>query len=178
MSLNAIDCRGSIGLAVAIAVMGLVSGCATKPRADSPALFPASAEISAWTRTGEPRVFQAADLWQYNDGDAERYRQAGVQQTLTANYRYADSFDALAEIHVMATPDGAKKIMESEPALGSQPVALGDSGRLYGASLIFRKGPCLVRLVAYRETPEVGKALMELARGIEKKLAQQRARQS
>jgi hypothetical protein len=169
MSRSTTHCLSSIGVVLA----AVLWGCGTKPDVKPATLFPEGAEISGWNRIGGPRIFEAADLWQYNDGDAERYLQAGVRVTLTADYRYGESFDAVADIHVMATADGPKKIMESEPALGSEPVALGESGRLYGASLLFRKGPYLVRLVAYKETPEVGKALMELARGIEKKLGQQ-----
>jgi hypothetical protein len=37
--------------------------------------------------------------------------------------------------------------------------------------LTFRKGPYFVRLTAYQEDPEVGKALLELGRAVEKKLS-------
>jgi hypothetical protein len=66
---------------------------------------------------------------------------------------------------------GARKVFESEPEAGSQPVALGEAGRLYGASLTFRKGPHFVRLVAYQADPRIGTALGELARGIETRLS-------
>jgi len=119
---------------------------------------------------GKMRVFAAADLWQYIDGDAERYIQAGVKRTLTVDYRYANSTDAVADVYVMASPGGSKQIMDSEPAEGSQPVALGDAGRLYGTSLVFRQGPYLVCLVAYKDSPGIGTALTELGRGIARKL--------
>ena len=71
---------------------------------------------------------------------------------------------------MMKAAAGARKIFESEPEVGSQPVALGEAGRLYGASLTFRKGPRFVRLVAYQSDPRIGTALCELARGIETRL--------
>ena len=154
----------------------LLVGCRAKPAATPAGFFPESNEVPGWSKVGETRAFEAANLWQYIDGDAEKYIQAGVQKTLTASYRYKDSTDATVDIHVMAAADGPKKIMDAESAAESQPIALGDAGRLYGASLIFRRGPYLVRLVAYKSSPEVGKALAELGRGIEKKLGQPAAK--
>ncbi len=152
--------------AAVIAAACLLLGCAPKPAQ----LFPETGEVPAWSRTGQTRTFEAANLWQYVNGDADRYVRAGLQRTLTTDYRYQDKTEAVADIHIMAAPEGATKIFESESSAGSQPVQLGDAGRLYGASLTFRKGPYFVRLVAYQSAPETGKALLELARAIEGKL--------
>ena len=148
----------------------LLAGCGAKSNSRRVAPFPESDEVPGWSKVGQTRAFKAADLWQYIDGDAEKYIKAGVRQTLTANYSYKDFLDAAADIHVMANADGPKQIMNSEPSLESRTLELGDSGRLYAASLIFRKGPYLVRLVAYQQSPEAAKLLVELARGIERKL--------
>jgi hypothetical protein len=153
-----------------IALSLLLAGCGRKPAALPTDPFPVSNEVSGWDKVGETRTFAAANLWQYIDGDAEKYIQAGVQKTLTASYQYKDSTEATVDIHVMAGADGPGKIMDAESAAESQSLALGDAGRLYGASLIFRSGQYLVRVVAYKSSPEAGKALVELARGIEKKL--------
>lgn len=155
---------------VLLAAACVLAGCGPKTGSKPATLFPESNEVYGWSKTGETRTFEAADLWQYIDGDAEKYIQAGVKRTLTADYRYQDSTDAVADIYVMAAAEGAKRILDSENAANSRPAALGDAGRLYGASLVFRKGPHLVRLVAYKESPQVSKALEELARGIERKL--------
>ncbi len=159
-------CRSLLLLPVAC----LLLGCGAKTSPGQAKLFPEGGEVSGWSKVGETRTFEAANLWQYIDGDAEKYIQAGVQRTLTADYRYRDSFEVVADIHVMATAEGARKIMDAVPSMDSQPVALGDSGKLYKGSLIFRRGPYLVRLVAYKDSPEVGEDLMELARAIERKL--------
>jgi hypothetical protein len=133
-------------------------------------LFPESHEVPGWIKSGETRTFEASRLWEYIDGDAEKYLQAGVQKTLTTDFRYKDQIDAAADIHVMANPEGARKIFESAPSVGSQPIVLGDAARLSKGSLTFRKGPYFVRLVAYQEAPEVGNALVELGKAIERKL--------
>jgi ferredoxin len=131
---------------------------------------PASTAIAGWRQTGETRTFEAENLWKYIDGAAEKYIEAGVVRVETTGYRYEDRVDAVADIYVMKATAGARKIFESEPEAGSKPVALGEAGRLYGASLTFRKGPRFVRLVAYQADPQIGSSLGELARGIEPRL--------
>jgi hypothetical protein len=138
----------------------------TKPAA--PAL-PESGEARGWEKTGPTRSFDAAGLWQYLDGGADKYVNAGLVVTLTAHYRYRAKFDAAADLHVFGGAEGAARLFEEEPASGSAPVSLGDAARLYSAGLIFRKGRCLVRLVAYSEGPEVADALLTLAHAIERK---------
>jgi hypothetical protein len=133
--------------------------------------FPESGDAPGWTKVGETRLFESADLWKYVDGDAERYLRAGVRRTLTANYRYADTVEAVADIHWMETPRGAASVFESESSAGSRPVALGDAGRSYGQSLTFHRGAFFVRLVAYQDTPQTERALIGLGQAIERRVA-------
>jgi len=145
-------------------VVTLITACGSPP---APVVrFPETGEVPGWTKAGEIRTFPADRLWEYIDGDAEKYIRAGVSTTLTADFRYQDRLDATADIFVMSTADGARQIFDSEPAAGGSPVAIGDAGRSYRASLLFRKGPYFVRLVAYEDTPEVESALLALGRAI------------
>jgi polyferredoxin len=143
-----------------------------RPAAKPMSWFPESGDAPGWTKVSETRLFEAADLWKYVDGDAERYLRAGVRRTLTASYRYADTVEAVADIHLMETPQGAASIFESESSVGSRPVALGDAGRSYGQSLTFHRGAFFVRLVAYQDTPQTEPALVGLGQGIEGRLRQ------
>ena len=136
----------------------------------SGALLPESGEVPGWIETRPARTFEAANLWQYVDGDADRYVHAGVRRTLTADYRYRSEIDATVDIHVMSGADGARRIMESESSAGSRAIALGDECRLYGQILTFRKGPFFVRLVGFKDAPQTEQALIGLARGVERKL--------
>jgi uncharacterized protein DUF6599 len=146
-------------------------GAACHRRADTTASpFPASTEVEGWARTGEVRTFAAADLWKYIDGEAERYLRADVKTASTADYRFRNEFDAVVDIYTMESLAGVEKILESEPAAGVKAVQLGDNGRLYGQSLVFRKGPDLVRITAYEESAETQSALLALGRGIEQRL--------
>jgi hypothetical protein len=47
---------------------------------------------------------------------------------------------------------------------------VGDAGLAYEQSVIFRKGPYLVRIVAYDATPGTEQALLALAHGVEARL--------
>ena len=134
------------------------------------AYFPESNEVPGWIKSGGTRVFDAGDLWKYVDGDAERYLQAGVQQTFTANYRYQNRLDAVADVHIMSAVKGTVTLFESEYAAGSRPIPLGDTGRSYGQSLTFRKNRFFVRMVAYEDSAELEAALMSLGRGIAARL--------
>lgn len=145
-------------------------GCNRKP-APNATPFPASNEVAGWTKTDEIRTFEAADLWKYIDGEAERYLKAGAQRVSTADYKFQNKVDAVVDIYTMANSDGAAKILESEPAGDAKSVQLGDAARLYGQSLIFRKGPDLVRIVAYQESAETPQAMLDLGRNIAGRLA-------
>ncbi len=140
-----------------------------KPEPKAASCFPASGEAAGWENAGA-RAFAAEDLWQYIDGDAERYLAAGVTWTLTAAYRFNGRIDAVADVYVMRTPEGARKIFDAETAVGSRPIAVGDESRSFGPSLSFRRGRYFVRLVAYQQDATVADALIELARAIDERL--------
>ncbi len=139
-----------------------------RPRQSAP--LPETGDAHGWSKAGATRVFEAADLWRYIDGGAERFLRAGVVKTFTSEYRHETGIEAVADVHVMKSPEGARQLFESEPTEGSRPMAAGDAGRAYGTSLVFRKGPHFVRLVAYQDAPHAASALLELARAIERKL--------
>lgn len=132
--------------------------------------FPASQEVSGWAKTGETRTFAPDKLSDYIDGDAEKYIQAGVKSTSTSDYKYQDKVDAVVDVFTMPSPDAAKNVFSSEPAMDAKSVQIGDEARAYSQSVLFRKGPYFVRIVAYQPAPELQQALAGLGRGIEKKL--------
>ena len=160
--------RGGLLLGACLTFVGAVA-CTGRP--DSQATpFPSTQEVAGWVRTGDIRTFQAADLWKYIDGEAERYLNADVRSVSTADYRFRDKLDAVVDIYTMGSESGVKKIMESESAPGAETIQLGDACRLFGQSMVFRKGPYLVRITAYESSPEMPPALLALARGVESRL--------
>ncbi len=133
--------------------------------------FPASNEVAGWAKTGDTRTFSSTELWNYIDGDAERYVKAGVQTTSTADYNFQNQFDAVVDVYDMSSAAGARTILESEQG-AAKSVPIGDRAQLYAGSLVFCKGSHLVRIVAYKQTPDVAPALQDLGHAIERHLAQ------
>lgn len=131
--------------------------------------FPATGAVVGWEKTSETRVFAANDLWKYIDGDAEQYISAGVVSTSTSDYKYQGQLEATVDVHTMKDAAGARKILETGTN-DAKPIQLGDAGMQYTQSIIFRKGPSLVRIVAYESTPDTPQALLALAHAVEAKL--------
>jgi hypothetical protein len=161
--------RGVLLIMLGVALL-LDAGCKRQPET-APSLFPASNQVAGWAKSGDTRTFEAADLWKYIDGEAERYLKSGVQRLSTADYTFQNKVDATADIYTMGNAEGAEKILESEPAVDGKPIQLGDAARLHSQSLVFRKGAYLVRIVAFEESAETQQALLQLGHGIELRLA-------
>jgi hypothetical protein len=151
-------------LAMAAAVAG--TGC----KRGKVNAFPASGSVAGWEKTSDTRVFAAKDLWQYIDGDAEQYISAGVVSTSTSDYKYQGQLEAVVDVYTMGNAAGARKILETGQTNDAKAIQLGDAGVAYAQSVTFRKGPYLVRIVAYESTPGTAQALQALAHGVEAKL--------
>ena len=170
MMLNSKMIRGSLTIGLCVAFLGIAACHRRADNSSSP--FPASNEAAGWARAsnGEIRTFAAADLWKYIDGEAERYLKADAKSVSTADYKFHDKSDAVVDIYTMGNAAGAAKILDSEPAANAETPRLGDAARLYSQSLVFRKGPYLVRITAYDDAPETKPALLALAQSIEQRL--------
>ena len=166
MNLSKTRSTRKILAAIAIAFLAVAVGC--KKKAIDP--LPPSGAVAGWDKSSETRVFAAKDLWQYIDGDAEQYLAAGVVSTSTSDYKYQGQLEAVVDVYTMKDAAGARKILESAGSSGAQSVQVGDAGLAYGQSVTFRKGPYLVRIVAYESTPGTEQALLALAHGVETRL--------
>lgn len=155
---------------IAVLTATLVAGGSTACRKAKVDPFPVSNAIAGWQKTDETRTFEAKDLWEYIDGDAEHFVQAGVVTTSTSDYSYNGKIEAVIDIHTMADANGARKILETGKTQEAKSIQLGDEGMQYAQSLTFRKGPYLVRIVAYELTADTPQALLALARGVEARL--------
>jgi Family of unknown function (DUF6599) len=160
---------GRLTLAAAtLAMVVLAAGTGCKKSKIDP--FPASGAVAGWNKTSNTRTFAAKDLWQYIDGDAEQYISAGVVSASTSDYKYKGQLEAVVDVYTMGDSAGARKILETGQTRDAKSVQLGDAGVAYEQSVTFRKGPYLVRIVAYESTPDGPQALVALAHGVEAKL--------
>lgn len=154
-------------LHITLALAGLLASCRSHPPAD---IFPSSNSAPKWVKSSATRTFDAGRLYEYIDGDADKYVQAGVVKTLTSDYRWKDQVDATVDVYVMGNAAGAKKIYDSESVVGSQPIAMGDAGRYAMSNLTFRQGPYFVRVVAFNDSREIAPALIALSSALSGKL--------
>ncbi len=157
-------------LMIVAAAAALLMSVACKKSGGAASALPATNQVAGWTKSSETRSFTPKTLSDYIDGDAEKYIKAGVQGTVTSDYKSQSGVEATVDIYTMSATDGAKTILDSESAGGATPVALGDAGRASNQSVTFRKGPSLVRIVAYQASPQAQQELMNLAKGLEAKL--------
>ncbi|MFZ0304395.1 MAG: DUF6599 family protein [Terracidiphilus sp.] len=159
--------KGLKSAAAAVAIAVFVAGGGCKKTAVDP--FPASGSVAGWQKTSDTRVFAAKDLWQYIDGDADHYIQAGVVTTSTSDYNYQNHVEAVVDVYTMGDSAGAQKILAGDESQRGKSVSLGDEGVAFEQSVTFRKGTALVRIVAYSSTPDTQQALLALAHGVEAK---------
>ncbi len=80
--------HGALLLMLGLAML-LGSGCKRQPGTEQ-LFFPASNEVAGWAKTDDIRTFEAADLWKYIDGEAERYLRAGVRRVSTTDYKFQE----------------------------------------------------------------------------------------
>ncbi len=149
-----------------IIALQVCMGCKTK----SIDPFPVSGAVVGWEKTSDTRTFAAKDLWQYIDGDAEQYIQAGIVSASTSDYKDQNQLEAVVDVYTMDDAAGARTIFEKGQTSEAKKVPLGDAGIAYAQSVVFRKGAYLVRIVAYEDGPGAQDALIALARAVEAKL--------
>jgi hypothetical protein len=65
---------------------------------------------------------------------------------------------------------GAQRILDNGRSAEARAEQIGDGGFAWSQSVVFRKGPHLIRIVAWQSTPDTPKALLALARGVDAKL--------
>jgi len=152
------------------AMLSLAVGCRSHT-VPTNSFFPESNEVAGWSKAPEVRTFTPNQLYTYIDGEAEKYLKAGVRSTSTADYKFKNQVEVVVDVYTMSSPESAKTIFDSEPAMGAQSPPLGDAAHLFSQSLTFRKGPYLVRVVAYQESSELSQAMLHLGQAMERKLS-------
>lgn len=151
------------------AALLIVTGC--KKQASAVQTLPASSEVAGWEKASETKTYSPTTLSDYIDGGAEQYLKAGFVSASTSDYKFQGKIEAVADVYVMTNANAAKTVFEADPAGNSKTIPVGDAARAFSQSVVFRKGPYLVRITGYQDSPETQQALTQLAQGIDKKLS-------
>ncbi len=97
------------------ALLTILAGSAlTVSCAERPSAFP---EVEGWTQSGEVRIYNADNLWQYIDGAAMLFVEYGVRTCMTADMSAA-GVSVTVDLYEMGSPLGAVGVFKRESAVG------------------------------------------------------------
>ena len=99
----------TFALSMTLALAGILAACRSHAPSAAADFFPPNNSVPGWAKSSETRTFEASHLWEYVDGDADKYVQAGVVRTLTSDYRFNGQTDATVDVYVMGALRGRRK---------------------------------------------------------------------
>jgi hypothetical protein len=131
--------------------------------------LPEKIESVNLARTGEIRTFDGNRLWEYIDGGAELYLQYRFLDVATADYKNPE-VELVADIYHFENSTNAyglyTQLRPDEPNF----ILFGVEGFGAPASIVFVKGPFLVRLLTYKDDEPGNLALTALAQELNRTL--------
>jgi hypothetical protein len=130
----------------------VLTGCGGTKATPTPFL-PTSEMPADWTRTGETRIFDAENLYDLVDGQADAFFAYAFQSVAVQTYENRDGAILQVEIWQLATPDDAYGLFTTYRA--GTPLAVGQEGDTDpGRRLDFWQDRHFVRLFALEPIPE------------------------
>jgi hypothetical protein len=112
----------------------------------------------------EPEFFDAENLWEYINGQAEMYLDYGFVQVMAVDYISSDGTGFLAvEVYLMQSPAHAFGIYAAERSSDESFIEIGVQGYIGENNLNFWKGPYYVKLTSFEVLPGLEEILKTLA---------------
>jgi hypothetical protein len=131
---------------------GLLAGCGGSNAPPTPSL-PTSDLPAGWAHTGETRTFDAENLYDLVNGQAEAFFAYAFESVAVQTYENPDGAVLQVEIWHLATPDDAYGLFTTYRA--GTPLAIGQEGDTDpGRRLDFWQDRHFVRLFALEPIPE------------------------
>jgi hypothetical protein len=164
--------------AIAVMMIALVACSGGEPTQDNngPAMakgfeMPADGELPGWTRVTDPEHYEADNLWDYINGQADFFIDYGFVRVDTAEYRNdQESSSVVLEVYQMGRPQEAFGIFAAERTSEDRPLEIG-GGAYLGANLLsFWQGEHYVKLTTFEEGPTTEMLLTGLAKEISSRL--------
>ena len=136
--------------------------------------LPADADIPGWSRVTEPEHYEADNLWEYINGQADFFIDYGFVRVDTAEYRNEqDSGSVVLEVYRMGRPQEAFGIFAAERTRDDRPLDIG-AGAYLGANVLgFWQAEQYVKLTSFDEGTAVEQLLIGLAEGISSSIPSQ-----
>ena len=136
--------------------------------------LPADSELPGWSLATEPMHFEADNLWEYINGQADFFIDYGFVRVDTAEYRNdQESSSVVLEIYRMGRPQEAFGIFAAERTPDDRPLEIGAQAYLGTNVLGFWQAEQYVKLTSFDEGPAVEQFLIELANEISARIPSQ-----
>lgn len=136
-------------------------------------LLPENGAVPGWSRSGEARFFDPANLWEYIDGAAEGYLTYGFENVVTQEYADPSrASQAVVDIYRMKDARNAFGIYASELNPESEFLRIGVEGYLGGTTLNFWSGPYYVKITVFQENEELKQGMRRIAENVSAKLGE------
>ena len=133
--------------------------------------LPADGEIPGWTRVTDPEHYEADNLWEYINGQADFFIDYGFVRVDTAEYRSnQESGSVVLEVYQMGRPQEAFGIFAAERTRDDRPLEIGAQAYLGANVLGFWQAERYVKLTSFDEGPEVERWLTSLAEEISSRI--------
>jgi hypothetical protein len=136
--------------------------------------LPTNGELQGWSLVTEPEHYEADNLWDYINGQADFFIDYGFVRVDTAEYRNdQESSSVVLEVYRMGRPWEAFGIFAAERTSDDRPLEIG-AGAYLGANVLgFWQGEHYVKLTTFDEGPAIEKMLTGLAEEISPRLPSQ-----
>jgi hypothetical protein len=133
--------------------------------------LPADGELAGWSLATGPEHYEADNLWEYINGQADFFIDYGFVRVDTAEYRNdQDSTSVVLEVYRMGRPQEAFGIFAAERTRDDRPLELGSEAYLGANVLGFWQGELYVKLTSFDEGPTIEAHLIDLAGHISSRL--------
>ena len=136
---------------------------ASSARLDLTVFLPRAGEVPGWIPKGEPLVYSGEDLFTYIDGGADIYNEYGFRQVAVQDYESSPQKTVTLEVFEMADAAAAFGMFTFKTSARGSEIDLGQGGRLEDYYLNFWKGPVVVTVTGFDESPESVEAVLKLA---------------
>jgi len=133
--------------------------------------LPADGEMSGWARATNPEHYEADNLWEYINGQADFFIDYGFVRVDTAEYQNdQESSSVVLEVYQMGRPQEAFGIFAAERTRDDRPLEIGAQAYLGTNVLGFWQAERYVKLTSFDEGPEVERSLISLAEEISSRI--------
>ncbi len=126
--------------------------------------------IDGWQVQLPDAIYNRANLYEFIDGAAEVYLNYGFRNLFHRTYQRPDQPDILLDIYNMGKGENSYGLFLQQAQNPDSLPRFGQGSQYVRGYLIFWKGPYFIRLLAFQETAQSKKCLLDLATIIDRQI--------